>query len=102
MIAARGAATKTTTEWLSAAPVTFRLLELMDPQDLKPGLSLELSIAVEGGTPQPMSWPWPFGPLHATRYWWDESGAPKGEWDDPKGMKRKTQTDITVSVTGFA
>jgi hypothetical protein len=95
-------ATKTTAEWLSAAPVTFRLLELMDPQDLKPGLALELSISVEGSTPHPVSWPWPFGPLRTTRYWWDEGGAPKGEWDDPKGMKRKTQTDITVAVSGFS
>jgi hypothetical protein len=95
-------ATKTTTEWFSAAPVTFRLLELMDPQDLKPGMVMELSVSVEGSTPQPATWPWPFGPLRTTRYWWDEGGAPKGEWDDPKGLKRRTQTDITVSATGFA
>ena len=30
-------ATKNATEWLSAVPVTFRLLELCDPQDLKTG-----------------------------------------------------------------
>ena len=95
-------ATKTTTEWLSAAPVSFRLLEVMNPQDIKAGMTIELSIAVEGGTPQPATWPWPFGPLRQTRYWWDEGGAPKGEWDDPKGVKRRTQTDITVTATGFS
>ncbi len=95
-------ATKTTTEWLSAAPVTFRLLEICDPQDLKTGLVLQLSVTVEGNTPQPMTWPWPFGPLRATRYWWDPGGAPKGEWEDPKGLKRDTQTDIVVTASGFA
>jgi hypothetical protein len=94
-------ATQTTTEWLSAAPVSFRLLDICDPQDLKTGLVVELSVSVEGNTPQPMTWPWPFGALRATRYWWDEGGAPKGEWTDTKGLKRRTQTDITVTATGF-
>lgn len=94
-------ATKNATEWLSAVPVTFRLLELCDPQDLKTGLVLQLSVAVEGNAPQPMTWPWPLGPLRETRYWWDESGAVQGEWTDPKGLKRKTQTDIVVTVSGF-
>jgi hypothetical protein len=48
-----------------------------------------------------MTWPWPLGPLRATRYWWDESGTVQGEWSDPKGLKRKTQTDIVVTVSGF-
>jgi hypothetical protein len=94
-------ATRTTTEWLSAAPVSFRLLDICDPQDLKTGLVVELSVSVEGNTAQPMSWPWPFGALRETRYWWDEGGAPKGEWTDPKGLKRRTQTDITVTASGF-
>jgi len=95
-------ATKNATEWLSAVPVTFRLLEICDPQDLKTGLVVALSIAVEGNTPQPMTWPWPFGPLRETRYWWDESGATKGEWTDPKGLKRSAQTDIVIAASGFA
>ena len=68
MIMGPRTATKNATEWLSAVPVRFRLLELSDPQDLKSGLVLELSVAVEGGSPQPMTWPWPFGPLRETRY----------------------------------
>ena len=35
------------------------------------------------------------------RYWWNESGAVQGEWTDPKGLKRKAQTDIVVTVSGF-
>ena len=31
----------------------------------------------------------------------DKSGTSKGEWTDPKGPKRETQTDIVVRATGF-
>jgi len=94
-------ATKNATEWPSAVPVSFRLLEICDPQDLKSGMALDLTVAVEGGSPQSMTWPWPFGTLRETRYWWDESGGAKGEWTDPKGLKRKAQTDIIVTAAGF-
>ena len=92
---------KSATEGLSAEPVKFRMLEILDPQDLKTGLVVTISVSVEGSTPQPMTWPWPFGPFQATRYWWDKSGTSKGEWTDPKGAKRETQTDIVVRATGF-
>ncbi len=96
-------ATKTVTEWLGPASVSFRLLELCDPQDLRTGMTLELSVAVEGGTPQPMTWPWPFGPLAPTCYWSDAADTPRGEWTDPgKGVKRDVRTDVEVSATGFA
>ena len=49
-----------------------------------------------------MTWPWPFGPLRATRYWWNEGGEAQGEWSDPKGLKRRTQSDIVVTASGFA
>jgi hypothetical protein len=95
-------ATRNASEGLSAAKVTFRLLDLMDPQDIKSGLVLELTVSIEGSSPQPMTWPYPFGPLRSTRYWWDSKGATQGEWSDPKGLKRDVQTDIVIATSGFA
>jgi hypothetical protein len=96
--------TKNESEGLSAAKISFRLLEILDPQDLKSGLSVKISISIEGSSPQPMDWPWPFGALRTTRYWWDTGGAAKGEWKKPeKGFKEPdAPTDISVSVSGFS
>ena len=62
---------------------------------------LQIAVVVEGSTPQPMTWPWPFGSMKATRYWWDPGGAAKGEWSDTKGARRDTSTDVTITVAGF-
>ena len=84
-------------------PVTFRLLELCDPQDLRTSMVPGLTVTRRGEVTAARSpGPAPLGPLRGTPDWSrPERGAARGEWTDPKGLKRKAQTDIVVTVTGF-
>jgi hypothetical protein len=100
-IAGPRTATKSAREWgTGAQEFEFRLLELMDPQDLKAGLPLTLSISRDDGKANTTSWPWPFGGFGPIVYYWDAKDAPGGE-DETKKAKVDAPTEISVTARGF-
>jgi hypothetical protein len=96
-------ATKSGTKWFGGSlPFEFRLLELMDPKDLKPGLSLQVEFTDEGGQANTTAWPWPFGGFGPILFTWDAKGAAAGEEGDKKKAKVDAPTEIAVTAIGFS
>jgi hypothetical protein len=94
-------ATKSAREWgTGAQEFDFRLLELMDPQDLKAGMQLTLSVSRDDGKANTTSWSWPFGGFGPIVYYWDQQDAPGGEAPEAK-PKVDAPTEISVTARGF-
>ena len=96
-------ATKTGKKWFSGQlPFDFQLLELMDPQDLRVGMSLQMEFTDEGGQANTTAWPFPFGAFGPILFYWNAKGTAAGEEGDKKKAKADAPTDIAVTAIGFS
>jgi hypothetical protein len=99
-------ASKSETEWgTGAQQFQFQMLELMDPQELKTGLELQVSISRDGGAANTTPWRWPFNDwTQQIPFYWDPSETAAGELDEEtrkKKGKKDISTEITLTARGF-
>ncbi len=83
----------------------FRMLDLLDPQDLQIGMTLQVELTRDGGTANTYPWNWPFDALRPVRVTWAKKAggeAPRGTMEDSerKGAT-DTNTEMIISGTGF-
>lgn len=101
-------ATRSAREWFSGEQTFgFRMLDLLDPQDLAVGLTLQVEFTRDGGTVNTVPWTWPFNAISPVRVTWAKGASgdeeARGTMSDTarRGATGVT-TEMIVSGTALA
>ena len=75
------------------------MLDLLDPQDLAVGLTLQVELTRDGGSGNTIPWTWPFNAISPVRVTWAKSASgPEAARGTMSDTERKGATGVSTEM----